>query len=333
MHISASEIVSNIDRCGCDWVRCPSVLSNDPRRSGARSTSAPSPRCAVGVRRRPTRRLRHLVGRAAAPPTSGREPRRRGDAGRGCALRRVRRPAPRLGAIAAVLVGALAVGWIATSRGARAHGPRSARRRRRPHRRDGRPARSHRRRPIRAHAARARSARRAQCGTGRGRAARRAARSAGVDVDYRLLGRDAVRAAYLARSAAARRRPTAPGPGSGPPGVRTRRRGRTVVVAAGGAAPRGRALRLPDRAGPGRDVVDGRRPRACSRTRSRPTPTSRRCSRGGSRTPSVDASRRAFPDRARQTLVRSARLGRRTRECRWRSSARTDSGARSSPPT
>ena len=170
-------------------------------------------------------------------------------------------------------------------------------------------------------------------GTARGRAARRGARSRASTSPTELLAVDVVRAAYLAALAPELDgASTALGPGSGP-----------AVCAHGGEEerswsrpaaprPRGRALRVPDRAGPGRDVVDGRRPRpARARDVARRRPDAR-CSRGGSRTPSVDALRASLTARVRLWYVPHA-IGRRTRECRWRSSARTGSGARSSPPT
>ena len=88
----------------------------------------------------------------------------------------------------------------------------------------------------------------------------------GVDLDVRLYAPGSAAGAYPSASGA--RGP----PGLGPARVRARRARRARVVDRRVADRRGRALPVPVRAGPRRDVVDARRP--ARRTRSRPTATS-----------------------------------------------------------
>ena len=91
---------------------------------------------------------------------------------------------------------------------------------------------------------------------------------AGVEVDYRLTRPDALRQQYLMALVPGLSGGSATlGRGSGPPGVRARRRRRAGVVTARRSHEHGRALRLPHREWPGRDVVDRRRSRACLLTR------------------------------------------------------------------
>jgi hypothetical protein len=210
------------------WVPCPGVLPNEP-----------APETAHAVDRMLRRALR--VGPAAASELSDASdsdtwsaaPRPVSDFWAGAprrpwrrrlrmrALRaRVTRPAPsgRARKVAAmVLVGALAVGWIATSRAGHARpAPRSAR---------GETAqRATVPSPVRTDANRSLPALRAvvphgaRCSAGPGPGTEARCSVAGVDVDYRLLPAASLRAAYLA--------PLAPGlnggsmalgPGSGPP--------------------------------------------------------------------------------------------------------------------
>jgi hypothetical protein len=228
-----SENVSNIDISGSRGYRA-AVLPDDPAPQSAPPVRPPDPAHAVDQMLR--RALR--VGPAdasdkadasdsdtwsAAPrpvsdfwaggPRGRWRPRSRLRAWRA----RVARPAPTGRArkvTAMVLVGGLAVGWIATSRAGHGSGSNRAE--------TPRPATVTS--PVRTdanrswHALRALIPNGARCSAARGPGTEARCSVAGVDVDYRLLGGRSLRAAYLA--------PLAPGlsggsmvlgPGSGPP--------------------------------------------------------------------------------------------------------------------
>ena len=321
------------------------VRQRAPQRTGAGIGAHGRPdasACVAGRTRRrgrPVRclRLRHLVGRAAAglrflgrrapPPTAPAVADARvATAPHSLGAERTRTQGRGNGA------GRCARGGVDRDVSRRAGGARAAF----GSKRDGPPGygdqpESHRRERIAARASRARSARSAlfgragagHRGTVLGRRCRRRVQVAPYGVVARGLP-CAARTGAQWRCDGARAR-------IGTTGVRPRRRGRTVLVPSRGASTRGRALRVPDRAGPGGDVVDDRRPRP-----ARARKVDRR--RPGLAVRVVGVALRAltlpsFPDpRVRLWYVPHA-IGRPTRECRWRSSAARDSGVRLSPPT
>ena len=234
---------------------------------------------------------------------------------------------------ASALVAALAVGWIATLRMGGA--PRTSPAARAPSGVASRPAATVRSAGAPASAPTADPGRLlrasvpvgALCAYGPRSASEAHCSIGGVEVEYRLVGRDALASGYFsAIGVPADPKSPVPAVRSGPPrcarGARTSGRGRVHKhPVAGSGATRAGSSRVEPRCG-GRSTTAG-----CSRTRRSPAPTSRRSSRGGIRTRSVD--RPGKPSTPRQTLVRSDPLAQRNRECPWRSSARPDSVGRS----